>query len=265
MNVSVDYAATNGTATVGTDFAGVTGTLRFNPGQTNKSVLIPLLDDQLDEFTETVLVKLTNPTNAVLATPSQSTLDLLDDDPPTVNFTATQLVAQDTDGSVMLNVRLTKPYSQLIVVDFATSGGTATPGQDYVAASDSLLFSVGQTNKTILLTLLPDSGREGDETFNVVLSGFVNVTPGDGTVATIRIHDNQPGSAPQVGNATRTAQGFSFRITGEAGQQVAIEAATVLGDWQTLATLTNTSGTLNYTDTTAAGPTARFFRVRVVP
>ena len=42
--VTVDYATSNGTATAGTDYTAVSGTLTFAPGQNVKNVEVPILD-----------------------------------------------------------------------------------------------------------------------------------------------------------------------------------------------------------------------------
>src|SRR5213078_4505343 len=65
--VTVDYAVTGGTATGGgVDYTLASGTLTFAPGVTNQSIAIVVVDDALDEANETILVSLSNPTNATL-------------------------------------------------------------------------------------------------------------------------------------------------------------------------------------------------------
>uniref|UniRef100_UPI00227AF889 Calx-beta domain-containing protein n=1 Tax=Algoriphagus sp. PAP.12 TaxID=2996678 RepID=UPI00227AF889 len=57
-----------------------------------------------------------------------------------------------------------------VTVDFATSGGTATAGTDYIAASGTLNFAVGETSKTIDVSINGDTELEGSETFTLTLS-----------------------------------------------------------------------------------------------
>ena len=42
-NVTVDYATANDTATAGVDYTATSGTLTFTPGQTSKTVVVPIL------------------------------------------------------------------------------------------------------------------------------------------------------------------------------------------------------------------------------
>jgi len=58
--VSVDYATADGTALASTDYTATTGTLTFAPGQTTKSVSVPLLSDQITEPNESLTLTLAN-------------------------------------------------------------------------------------------------------------------------------------------------------------------------------------------------------------
>ena len=50
----------------GADYTATSGTLTFAPGETAKTVNVPLLDDSIDEGNETMVLKLSNPRGAFL-------------------------------------------------------------------------------------------------------------------------------------------------------------------------------------------------------
>lgn len=262
--VSVPWAATNGTATAGLDYVASTGVLEFAPGQTQKNIALPLLDDALDEPTETVEVRLFNPTNAVLTAPTLAVLEILDNEPPTVNFSAATYTVSEGAGSFTATVTLTKPSTQTLYVDYATAGGTATPGQDYVAAAGTLIFSPGQTQRTFVVTLLNDTEVEPPETIELRLSGFVNVLPGERVQATLTLLDDE---TPLELAATAYAPdtGFHLRVNGPPGSRVRLETSSDLRTWTEQATLDNPTGTVEFTDPAAPGATARFYRARRLP
>ncbi len=58
--VTVDYATSDGTATAGADYTATSGTLTFAPGETRKTVSVPLLDDEVEESAETFTLTLSN-------------------------------------------------------------------------------------------------------------------------------------------------------------------------------------------------------------
>ena len=63
--VTVDYATSDGTganaATAGADYTATSDTLTFAPGETEKTVSVPVLDDSHDEGEETFTLTLSNP------------------------------------------------------------------------------------------------------------------------------------------------------------------------------------------------------------
>ena len=85
---TVDYATSDGTANERSDYTTARGTLRFAPGETQKSFDILITDDARTEPAEGFVVTLSNPTGtALLNTPTSVTLSILDNDnpPPATN------------------------------------------------------------------------------------------------------------------------------------------------------------------------------------
>src|SRR5262249_7343587 len=66
--VTVNYAATGGTATQGVDYTLSPGTLTFPPGSTVQNVPITVISDTTPELDETVVVTFSNPVGATLLT-----------------------------------------------------------------------------------------------------------------------------------------------------------------------------------------------------
>jgi glucose/arabinose dehydrogenase len=80
--VTVDYATADGLATERADYTTARGTLRFAPGETQKSFDILITDDGVPEPAEGFSVNLSNPTGpAVLNNPSSVVLAINDNDP----------------------------------------------------------------------------------------------------------------------------------------------------------------------------------------
>ncbi len=65
--VTVQYATADGTATAGEDYTAASGTLSFASGETTKTVLVSVLDDQRDEGQETFTLTLSSASGAVIA------------------------------------------------------------------------------------------------------------------------------------------------------------------------------------------------------
>ena len=65
--VRVAYATADGTARAGADYTRTRGTLKFAPGETEKTVRVPVLDDAHDEGEETLTLRLSKASRARLA------------------------------------------------------------------------------------------------------------------------------------------------------------------------------------------------------
>ena len=66
-SVAVNFRTADGTALAGADYLAATGRAVFDPGATRTTVSIPVLGDGSDEPDETFALRLSNPTQAVLA------------------------------------------------------------------------------------------------------------------------------------------------------------------------------------------------------
>ena len=65
--VAVAYATADGSATAGSDYTARKGELTFDPGETEKTVSVPVLDDAVDEGSETFTLRLSDASGARIA------------------------------------------------------------------------------------------------------------------------------------------------------------------------------------------------------
>jgi parallel beta-helix repeat protein len=79
---TIDYATSNGIAIAGADYTSVSGTLSFAPGEWSKTIVIPILNDNLPEGAETFVLTLRNPTGGASQGLSDTTVVIDDDEIP---------------------------------------------------------------------------------------------------------------------------------------------------------------------------------------
>jgi hypothetical protein len=77
--VLVNYASADGTATAYSDYTPVSGTLTFSPGQTSKTISVPIIGDTIVENNETLFLNLSSPSNATIAD-GQGRATIINDD-----------------------------------------------------------------------------------------------------------------------------------------------------------------------------------------
>jgi chitinase len=82
--VTVTYSTQDGTATAGSDYTAVSGTVTFAPGETTKSVVVTILGDTVVEPDETFNLLLSNPGGATLGTGTATATIVNDDVAPPV-------------------------------------------------------------------------------------------------------------------------------------------------------------------------------------
>jgi uncharacterized repeat protein (TIGR01451 family) len=192
LTATVDYQAIGNSATVGSDFVLTQGTLTFHPGETQKTIAVPIIGDTISEGNETFVVQLTNGVNAVFDRPS-ATGTIIDDDnglPSLPIVTAGNVVVPEGNSgttNAVFTMRLSNTSNSIVRVRWRTQDDTATAGSDYVASSGEVTFQPGETAKTFAVAIIGDTVFEPDETFTIVFTGADNAVFAAGAAATGRI------------------------------------------------------------------------------
>ena len=171
--VTVNFSTKDGTgqhpAIAGSDYVAIpAGTVTFAPGQTTAQIAVPIIGDTADEFDETFTVTLDSATGAALgASTARGTIandDVLisiDDQVVTEGFGG-------ADKTFSFEVKLNRPATHEVKVDFATVDGTAIStgaNRDFFSKAGTLTFPAGSTSQVIKVKVLDDRRIELDEDF----------------------------------------------------------------------------------------------------
>ena len=201
--VTVSYTTLNGTATAGQDYASTVGTLTFAPGETVKTVQVPVSGDTMVELNEAFTLGLSAPVNATIAD-GTATGTIVNDDMDSAPGTLPAVSIADLSVSegngehmhFMFMVTLDKASTGTVTVNYATAGGTAQAGSDFASTTGTVTFAPGETSKMIHVDILGDTVVEANETFTVSLSAPSGATIADGTATGTILNDDS--SAPPV-------------------------------------------------------------------
>jgi CSLREA domain-containing protein len=143
----------------------------------------------------------------------------------------------DTTHTKTITVSRTGGSDGAVDVTYATSGGTATAGSDYVETTGTLHWNNGETgSKTFDITVNGDTTYEANETVNITLSNVTDgatITPPNPTTLTITNDDPVPASAILVVNTTDDND-FGACVTEHCSLREAINAANSLPDTNTI-------------------------------
>ncbi len=265
--VSAQYATSDGTAAAGEDYTTTGGTLTFAPGETTKSIAVPILNSGVYEADETFAVTLSNPSGATLGTPASATVTIVDDDPaPVVQFNTGTYNAGESAGTVVLPVSLNTASGVQTVVAYTTSDGTAAAGEDYTATGGTLTFAPGETTKSIAVPILNSGVYEADETFTVTLSNPNGATLGTPASATVTIVDDDPAPVVQFNTGTYNAGESAgtvvlpVSLNSASGVQTVVAYTTSDGTAAAGEDYTTTGGTLTF----APGETTKSITVPIL-
>ncbi len=190
---SAHYATEDGTALVGIDYVGQSGTLNFLAGQSSKQIVISLLSGPAASAV-TFGVQLSSAGGSgVLGTATTSTVTIPHQQ-SFVEFSAAQESASGGSGSVTLTLTRTGDTTSAASLDFATWDGTAIAGTDYTATNGTVNFPAGENQETISIPLLANYAASATSAFTVTLAnstGNVQLGANQSTTVTVLNRSSQ--------------------------------------------------------------------------
>ncbi len=207
---SVNYSTSNGTATAGSDYSAVSGTLTWPDGDnSSRTFTVPILDDTIAEPSETINLTLSNASGAPLGAITSAVLTInASDNPGTVGFSSAAYTVEENAGSMTITVRRTGGSTGAAAVDYSTGDGTATDGDDYTAVSGTLNWADGDSaDKTFTVPILNDSASEPDETIHLFLANPSGAAIGGVGSAVLTISASDPISGAGGTNTTTSSGG----------------------------------------------------------
>ncbi|WP_417748223.1 Calx-beta domain-containing protein [Rosistilla oblonga] len=233
----IEYTTNDGTATAASgDYVDNDGSLSFvgTDGETHQVTVLVNHDNivELNEQFQFALGALTATTDSIrdriTTNGSPITLTIVNDDTATITLTGQTNRDEGTasgNDTIDYTVTLSNPVQDGLSLDYATSNGTATAGDDYVANSGTLTFSGTELTKTISVQITRDNKVETDETFQLAIGPITDVsaeilsqlTLVDPSITTTLVNDDSatlrliPPAATDEGSAQTTTP-FDFRV-----------------------------------------------------
>jgi hypothetical protein len=254
-SVTVDYATADGTASEGSDYTGVSGTLVFAPGVVTQTINVPVVGDVLNEGDETFTVTLSNPTTARMGAKSQGSGMILNDDlVPSLSINDVSLLEGNSGTTpATFTVTLSTPSGQVVTVKYATGDGTAVAPGDYTAGSGTVTFAPGEVTQTISVPVVGNLLNELDKAFVVTLNGPAHATLGTKTQGVGMILNDDPVPSLSIndvllleGNTGTTPAVFTVTLSAASGQTVTVNCATANGTATAGLDYTGVTGTLTF-------------------
>ena len=193
-------------ATAGADFAPLSGTLVFEPGEYEKTLEIVTNDDTIFEGDETFYLEVYGfSTSTATAGNTEQAITITDDDGLDIGFTTSEFVASEGDGSVTIEVTADHAPERGFDVHLSLGGDpragrrAATSPHDFTPDSRFIRWQGGERTARTTVDIVDDTEDEGTEYIRLFLftpsstPHQVVVTRGD---ALVKLLDND--STPTV-------------------------------------------------------------------
>ena len=268
--VRVTVTTADGTAVAPEDYTSLNTTLTFAPGETTKTVVVPVLGDNIDEADETFSVVLSAPVNAAISpVRGRGTGTIRDDDgAPSITFGEVR-IDEGNNGlsTAVFTLQLSAQSGRTLKFNYSTSDGTATAGKDYMPVTNKeIIFTAGQTQATAQVLIIGDLLNEADETFYVNLSNVTGSNIYRKQTKGIIVNDDR---APNIAvNDARVAEGqsgqtklnFTVSLSEASAQTVTVNYSTADGTANANTDYLGISGTLSF----APGETSKTLSVPVL-
>ena len=198
-----DLSGSN-TARAGEDYVAASGTAIIARGDSSADVIVMVKGDVKVEPDERFRVRLTGASNALVSSANGvANGTILNDDPPQLP-TATIANAQANEGhsgetAMSFTISLSSPATDIQVsVNWETrdlsGSNTARAGEDYVAASGTVIIPQGDSSVDVTVMVKGDVKVEPDERFRVRLTGASGalVSSANGVANGLILNDDPP-------------------------------------------------------------------------
>jgi uncharacterized delta-60 repeat protein len=191
MPARASFRTRNGTARAGVDYTATAGTLRFEPNETAKLIVVPLRNDSRTEVDKTFSVTLTKPVAPTTLGNSATNLVTIHDDDHGFEFTQNVFATSEPAGMATIAVRRGGTGADTVSVGFRAISGTAQAGRDFFPTNGTLVFRAGETQRTFIVRIQNDGLSEGLETVSLLLTNpSARASLGPRQTATLAIQDH---------------------------------------------------------------------------
>ena len=202
--LTVNYSI-GGTATAGTDYIPLTGSVSFAANENTAFIPILPINDMAVENTETVIITLQPGSGYSLVSGATSvdSVSLLSDDisakAPIIQIKAVDAVAAEANRDPGM-IKVTRSGGNLAasLTVYVQAGIQTASASDYDAISQSVVFAAGQTSVTLTVRPVDDTVVENTETVVMTLRPAVNYRVGSDYEARITIADNDVAPPPVI-------------------------------------------------------------------
>jgi Calx-beta domain len=245
-DIEVTYSTANLSATDGSDFTGTAEMKLIIPaGQTQGTILIPIIGDGVDEVDEEFAVnlgsaKLTVPgiEKTLTVDPARnSAIGKIANDDLTVTIAQVDGPEGNADGVRTFTLKLSQESNHPVTLKYRTVDGSAKGGEDFIGVATPTLVTIpaNVAEHTFTIATIGDLYAEPNESFTVAFSDITNAELGTVSLL-VNIFNDDAAPTLTIGDAS-VVEGdsgtlnmvFTVTLAGATREPVTVDFATSEG------------------------------------
>jgi len=225
--ITVNYTL-SGSATNGSDYSSLPGTVNFAAGVSSATVTVTPTDDNIFEGTETAILTLTTGTGYALDLITSAVVNIADNDLPSISLAVSPAsVVEDGPSNLVYTFTRTGSTANALTVNYTVGGNAAfntdytqTGASSFTATTGNITFAAGSSTATLTVDPTADTTVETDETVVLTLATAPGYTINTPAAVTGTITNDDSSALPVISvaatdaSAAETATG----ITANPGQ-----------------------------------------------
>ncbi|MDW3195752.1 MAG: YHYH protein [Cytophagales bacterium] len=218
----------SGSASSGTDYSAITGSISIPDGDTEASFSIEVLDDEAVEENETIIITLDTSgqpdgisignSNSITITIQDNDEEEQNNDPNQISISADVTDILEGETNPVITFSLSQVLESEMSFDYRISG-TAENGIDYTELSGSITIASGEQSGALEIELTDDEEVEEAETIIISINGMAlpsGIVIGENREVTITVSDNDEAqiivNVEAVSNGAEGGDNPSFEI-----------------------------------------------------
>ncbi len=184
-----------GTAEPGEDYTIAQSTIQVPGNKSSGMLYVEILDDNVQEDTETIILTLIEGDGYNVGTKYPSIMWTIEDDDttplPKAAFALASSGADEDAGTHNITVNIDPAPQTNLILNYTWNGGTAVEGEDYrIEDKGTVSVTAGNTLVNIPIMIIDDNADEVDETIILTLTSGAGYDVGNPDTHTLTITDN---------------------------------------------------------------------------
>ena len=191
-SVTIPIAVTHNNGASAADYSNLPSSVTFDSSDVSKSFTFAVTDDNENDDGESLTLRFgTLPPAVNAGSPATTTINLMDNDSPTVSFGASTYTAIEGGSAITITVEISDALEQSVTIPIIKTNQGGASDTDYSGVPSGLTFNSGETEKSFSFSATQDTDNDDGESVKLAFGALpTGVSAGTNSEATVSITDD---------------------------------------------------------------------------